>query len=319
MSSSNEFALGIDVGGTTIKAALVDRNGSILERSSIDSCGSEGPAVVIGEIVRSCREILDKYPQIKCRGIGIGCPGVVSLDGDTVQHPPNLIGWNDVRLASAITKEIPLPVRVENDANVAALAEARFGAGKDVKDFLFVIWGTGVGGGIIIDHQIFHGPSGGAGEIGHMTINFEGPQCNCGAHGCIESYIGQRYLSERTKQLLLDGKSSSFIERLVDGNLDKIEPSIIAEAATQGDRIARMVLEEAGTQLGYALASALNILDLESVVIGGGISAAPQFVYDAIRLSICSRVLMPHRSNINVLRATLGNSAGVVGAASLMF
>ncbi|MBI3189906.1 MAG: ROK family protein [Ignavibacteriales bacterium] len=180
------------------------------------------------------------------------------------------------------------------------------------------MWGTGVGGGIILDGNIYHGPNGGAGEIGHTTIDFNGPDCNCGNKGCIEAYIGQRYLSQRTKELLQKPNVQSKIIELVEGDFNKIEPAVISLAAEQGDAIAKEILTEAGTLLGYALSNVSNILDLETVIIGGGISAAPQFVYDAIKNSLQARVLKPHRPNIQVLRANLGNSAGIIGAASLV-
>jgi glucokinase len=213
-----------------------------------------------------------------------------------------------------------VPVHIENDANCAALAEARFGAGKEFKDFLFVIWGTGVGGGIILNHRLFHGPGGGAGEIGHLSIDYEGAACNCGGTGCIESYIGQRYLSQRTKDILrtLDSDKREIIVKLVKGDLDRIDPAIVSKAAELGDPTAISILKEAGTLLGAALASIMNVLDLEIAVIGGGISAAPGFVYEAILSSIRSRVLKPHQAGVKVIRAMLGNNAGIIGAASLV-
>jgi glucokinase len=183
-----------------------------------------------------------------------------------------------------------------------------------------VIWGTGVGGGIILDHKLFNGPGGGAGEIGHLSIYYKGAKCNCGGTGCIESYIGQRYLSQRTKEILktLSPDKREIIVKLVDGDLDKINPAVISKAAEFGDPTAISILKEAGTLLGAALASIMNVLDLEVAVIGGGISAAPDFVYDAILTSIRARILKPHQPGVKVIRALLGNSAGIIGAASLV-
>jgi glucokinase len=317
MNSPDTYWIGIDVGGTTIKSGVVNREGKILEQVVVDARSKDGPQAAIDQLVFTVNKLLNDRDRSRCAGIGIGCPGVVGLDSDTVSYPPNFTDWHDVKLATEVKNKISLDVVVENDANVAALAEAMHGAGKDCKDFLFVIWGTGVGGGIINDHKIYRGPYGGAGEFGHMSINYDGPPCNCGNIGCIESYIGQRYLSQRTRELLQQFPDST-IKTMVDGNLEKIEPVIIAKAAEQGDKIAIQILEEAGTLLGYALASAMNILDLNVAVIGGGISAAPEFVYDAMKRALQSRILKPHRPYIRVLRATLGNSAGIIGAASLL-
>ena len=318
---TKSFAIGIDLGATTIKAGVVDQQGTIIHQTSLDSKANKGPSAVIQQILFSIQNLFELHKQSECMGIGIGSPGVVTLDGGLVKHPPNFADWTEVPLGNEIKKVYSLPIVVENDANVAAIAEARFGAGINHKDFLFVIWGTGVGGGIIIERKIFHGSSGGAGEIGHISIDYNGPLCNCGNQGCIESYIGQRYLSQRTKEILetmkLDGRTSK-IEELLKGDLNKIEPSIISQAAEQGDQTAIGILQEAGELLGCALASVFNILDLNVAIIGGGISATPQFVFKAIESSVRSRVLKPHQEYIKVLRAKLGNAAGIIGAASLV-
>ncbi len=315
------FAIGIDLGATTIKAGVVDRKGVIIDRFTADSKSNKGPATVIQQIHFALQELFGNHRQAECMGIGIGSPGVVSVDEQVVKHPPNFADWGEVALGKALRKFYPLPVFVENDANTAAIAEATRGAGREYKDFLFVIWGTGVGGGIIINHKIFRGPQGGAGEIGHITIDYNGPDCNCGSRGCIESYVGQRYLSQRTTELLKNlpaDAPQSKIVKLVEGNLSKIDPYIISMAADAGDPTARTVLEEAGELLGYALASALNILDLNIVIIGGGISDAPRFVFKAVESAIGTRVLRTHRSAVRVLKAALGNDAGIIGAASLV-
>lgn len=315
------YAIGVDLGGTSIKAGVVDRKGAVLDQVTVDSKAGKGPKAVIQQIVFAVQELLTRHKAAGCMGIGIGAPGVVVIEDGLVKHPPNFADWSEVALGKAIRNVFPHPVYVENDANVAAIAEAKYGAGVEYKDFLFVIWGTGVGGGIILNRKIFRGPTGGAGEIGHVSIDYNGPLCNCGNRGCIESYIGQRYLSERTREILQglpkDGPTSRILE-LVGGNMNKIEPSVISKAAEMGDVTAREILEEAGRLLGYALASVLNVLDLRVVVMGGGVSAAPQYVYLAIESSMCSRILKAYKSSARVVRARLGNSAGMIGAASLV-
>ncbi len=322
MNKKRNYAVGVDLGATTIKTGVVSAEGKILDQVVVDTKAMRGPRVVMHQINFSLQETFARHKPAECLGIGIGAPGVVPGGEGTVLYPPNFADWEEVDLASAVRKAFPLPVFVENDANCAAIAEAHFGAGRDFNDFLFVIWGTGVGGGIIIGKKIYRGPYGGAGEIGHITIDYNGPKCNCGNRGCIESFIGQRYLSERTRQILQSEAKNGVTSRigeLVDGKLDRIEPAIISQAAEEDDPIAREILTEAGELLGHALVSAMNILDLRIVIIGGGISAAPQFVFDAITRSIKSRVLTPHRAGAQVHRATLGNGAGIIGAASLVY
>ncbi len=316
------LAIGIDIGATTIKGGVVDvASTKILAQQKVDTLALQGPGAVLRQLYFIIKELMLEYRHDEFIGIGIGAPGIVETDNSTVKNPPNFTDWSEVDLGEVIKKEFTIPVVVENDANAAALGEAKFGAGIDSQNFLFVIWGTGVGGGIILDNKIYRGPFGGAGEIGHITIDYNGPLCNCGNRGCIESYIGQRYLSERTRQKLnqlpKDAPPSKIIQ-LVKGNLDLIEPYIISVAAAQNDKFAIEILTEAGNLLGIAIASVLNVLDLRFVIVGGGISAAGKFVFDAITSSVRSRVLTSIKPDVKVIPAKLGNTAGIFGAASLV-
>ena len=311
------YAIGVDLGGTTIKTGIVSSDGKIIAQSKFPTLGEEGPNAVISQIQRSIDEVLPRAKGKRLRGIGIGSPGIVDEKGGIVKDPPNFANWHNIALGNAIKKKFPYDVKVENDANVAAIAEARFGAGKRHPNFLFVIWGTGVGGGIILNGSIYRGPFGGAGEIGHVCIDYQGLQCNCGARGCVEAYVGQRYLSQRTVERLKSNPRSRILT-LVNGDMSKVEPKYISEAALRGDKLAREIFTEAGTLLGVALGSVLNTIDLRVIIIGGGISAAGDFVFTAIRKSVQSHVMKPMRQDITVLPAKLGNSAGILGAAGLV-
>ncbi len=320
------ITIGIDIGATTIKAAVVEFNSTedkfcILSQKIVETRALDGPDVVIKQLFYVINEFLNENKQCDFRGIGIGTPGIVSLDRSTVKNPPNFSGWSEVNLGEVIHKKFKLPIIVENDANTAAIAEAKYGAGANYNDFIFLIWGTGVGGGIILDRKIYRGPTGGAGEIGHITIDYNGPVCNCGNRGCIESYIGQRYLSERTRKKLQaipkDYPPSKIIE-LAGDNLNTIDPSIISLAAKRGDKLAKEILLEAGTLLGIAIASMFNALDLRVAVIGGGISASGKLVFDAIRSSVQSRALKSIKPEIIIIPAKLGNTAGMIGASTFV-
>jgi glucokinase len=309
--------LGIDLGGTTIKAGVVSSEGSIIYQNKVPTCAERGPATVVKQIEIAVNDAMRNAGEAKITGLGIGSPGVVDDDG-VVKAPPNFVDWDEVPLKAELTKLFPaLPVCVENDANAAAIAESKFGAGVQFPNFLFVIWGTGVGGGIILNHKIFRGPTGGAGEIGHITIDYNGPQCNCGNVGCVEAYVGQRYLSQRAAQTLKSHPDSKIL-KLVDGDFSRIEPVYISQAAHDGDEVARAILVEAGEILGVALASVMNIMDLRVSIIGGGISAAGDFVMQAVQKSVVQHVLKPLKSEIQVLPARLGNNAGILGAAGLV-
>ncbi len=313
---SNEFVVGVDLGGTTVKTGLVSSDGRIVYQNKFPSNAVLKQDDVLRQIESSIRDATDHSDGATVRGIGIGSPGMVDDDGN-VKAPPNFADFDNVPLRKKIEDIFSIPVQVENDANAAAIAESRFGAGKPFPDFLFVIWGTGVGGGIILNRKIFRGPTGGAGEIGHICVAYQGVQCNCGSWGCVEAYVGQKYLSQRTAEKLKKNPKSRIVE-MVEGNLDRIEPVYIARAAKEGDVFAREVLLEAGLLLGVALGAVMNTMDLRVSIIGGGISGAGEFVMDAVKKSVQNHVLKPHRPDIKVLPAKLGNDAGILGAAGLV-
>jgi glucokinase len=316
-TSLSNAVIGVDLGGTTIKAGVVASTGSILYQNKFPSFADKGPSSVVRQIRAAIQDALEHVKGAHAGGIGLGAPGVVNDEG-VVKAPPNFADWDEIPLRDELSKLFPsVRVAVENDANAAAIAESKFGAGMQYPNFLFVIWGTGVGGGIILNRKIFRGPTGGAGEIGHVTIDYNGPQCNCGNVGCVEAYIGQRYLSQRTA-LRLQSHPESKILQLVGGDVSKIEPVYISQAANEGDGVARDILIEAGELLGVALAGVMNIMDLRVSIIGGGISAAGDFVINAVQESVVRHVLKPLRREIKVLPARLGNNAGLLGAAGLV-
>ena len=309
--------IGVDVGGTSIKAGVVSSSGALLYQNKFPTQADRGPGVVIKQIQASVQDALSQTNGSTVQGLGIGTPGVVDDDG-VVKAPPNFVDWDEVPLKAELTKLFgDLPIDIENDANAAAIAESKFGAGREFPNFLFVIWGTGVGGGIILNNKIFRGPTGGAGEIGHVCIDFNGPPCNCGSRGCVEAYVGQRYLSVRTAERL-KAHPESKIWALVGGDAEKIEPSLISQAAHDGDPLAKAMLLEAGDLLGTALAGVMNVMDLRVSIIGGGLSASGDFVMSAVQDSVVRHVLKPLRKGIRVLPAQLGNNAGILGAAGLV-
>ncbi len=321
MSRTPAYAIGIDIGGTSIKAGRVAGGGEVTRQVVLPTLADRGPEAVLAQAATAVDGVADGSGAEPCAGIGVGIPGIVSTADGLVRYPPNFARWGDVDVTGFLRGKTGLKVVTENDANCAALAEARFGAGVRHANFIFVIWGTGVGGGIIIDGRIFRGPGGGAGEIGHISIDRNGPLCKCGNRGCVESYIGQRYLSARAAGILERERSSgrrSAILDLAGGDPAKIEPETISRAAEAGDRIACDILREAGSMLGVALSTVVNIMDITTAIVGGGISAVPDFVLLAAADEMRSRVLRPHRESIVVERALLGNQAGIVGAASLV-
>jgi len=314
---NGNYAIGVDLGGTTVKTGLVSQTGELRYQNKFDSKGDAGPEKVIKQIALSVKDAIAHNDSGKIIGIGIGAPGVVDNNG-CVKAPPNLLHWDSVPLAKQLQKEFDdVVINVENDANCAAIAESKFGVGRDYPDFLFIIWGTGIGGGIILNRKLYRGPSGGAGEVGHISIDYEGPMCGCGSRGCVEAYIGQKYLSNRTIEKVKTQPSSLILE-LVRGDYSKIEPMYISQAAEAGDELARSILCEAGTFLGVAVGGVMNTMDLRVSVIGGGVSAAGSLVINAVQDSVRAHVLKPLRDDIRVIQSELGNNAGILGAAGLV-
>lgn len=315
----SKLAIGVDLGGSTIKAGIVDARGKILRDTSIPAEAHQGPTHVIGQIAKSIHHLLDGFSKSPNDfvGIGVGSPGSVDLDGGTVKYPPNFPGWTVVRLGEALEKEFGLHAEVDNDANAAAVGEAKFGAGLDHKDFIMVTLGTGVGGGLILDGKLYRGPFGGAGELGHMTIDHNGPLCNCGNRGCVEAYVGAKYLTQRAVEKVRTNPKSKILQ-LAENDPTRIDPKIVSLAAQEGDATALDVLSETGKYLGIGLANVVNLLDVRLIIIGGGIAHAGKPLFDAVKESVNKHVLKPMTEGLEVLPAKLGNAAGILGAAALV-
>ncbi|MFK7846357.1 MAG: ROK family protein [Rhodothermales bacterium] len=313
------YSVGVDLGGTSIKAALVKEGEGIVEYRKTDTNAHEGKDSVLENISTLIKELTTFSPVGAIAGIGIGAPGAVNWERTTVNNPPNLPGWGIVNLKQALSVRLgtDLPIIVENDANVAGLGSAHYGAGMPYDSFILVTLGTGVGGVIIYNNTIFRGSTGGAGEIGHMTIDYEGPIDHAGVSGSIEAYIGQRYLSRNARYKIRT--RDSIIHKMTGGHLKKITPKLLSEAAKQGDEAALEVLAWAGHKLGCVLGSAVNLLDIRKVIVGGGVSAAGDFILKPAYKTMTQFVMPGLRDGVEIIRETLGNEAGMLGAAHLVF
>ncbi len=317
MSKQEKYAVGVDLGGTNVKVGIVSQNGKIIKKVSVETKAQGGPEKVIQQIKKGIDEVLIKN-ELRIHGIGIGSPGTVSTKKGTVEDPPNLPGWEKVNLGKIIQKEFKIDVKVENDANAAAIGEMIFGAGKSYESFVMVTLGTGVGGGIIYNRKLFRGEFGAAGEIGHISIDINGPQCKCGSFGCVETYLGNSYIVKRV-QMELENNQSSKIWQLINNDLNLLTPIIIQTALEQGDEYAKGVVQSLGKYLGAALASVGNCLDNGTFIIGGGVGGFGVPLFNSVKETISARVLKPLRKRIKVLPAKLKNDAGIKGASALAF
>ena len=317
MAKTEKYAVGVDLGGTNIKIGIVSDKGKLVKSISIKTEADCGPKNVIANIIKGVETILAKN-KLKIQGIGIGCPGVVSIKKGIVENAPNLPGWKNVKLGPIIKEKFGYKVHLENDANAAAIGELMFGAGKKFDSFVMVTLGTGVGGGIVFNKKIFRGEFGAAGEIGHISIDVNGPMCNCGSTGCIEAYAGNSYLKEQIRSELKDYPDSK-VWKLIENDLSKVSPRIIQAASEKKDAYAKFVIERMGKQLGAALASLSNLLDISTFIIGGGVAGFGKPLLDSARKTISERVLLSLRSRVLVIPAKLQNEAGIKGASSLVF
>jgi glucokinase len=315
MSKTVKQYIGIDLGGTNIKFGVVNTTGEIVQKLVLPSNTENGPDAVIDQIKIGVAQLIALSSNPK--GLGIGAPGVVNAKKRTVSYPPNFPNWENVNLGKILEKKFVLPVYIENDANAAAVGEMMFGAGRGQRSFIMITLGTGVGGGIILKRKLYRGESGAAGEIGHVSIDFNGPQCNCGSRGCIESYVGNKYLVERVSAELGKHPSSKIIE-LIDYDLSKLTPKIICEAAQKDDDYAKCVIADTGAKIGYALASVCNLLDITTIIIGGGVAGFGLPLFAAIETAVKERVITSLSEKIKVLAAQLENEAGIIGASALV-
>lgn len=317
MGKTEKYAIGVDLGGTNIKIGIVSDKGKLIKKTSLKTEAESGPKKVISNIQKGIEELLNKN-KYKIQGIGVGCPGVVSIKKGLVENAPNLPGWKNISLGPILKNKFGYKIHLENDANAAAIGELIFGAGKKLDSFIMVTLGTGVGGGIVFNKKIFRGEYGAAGEIGHISIDINGPQCNCGSNGCIEAYAGNSYLKEQIRNELHNYPDSK-VWRLIENDLQKVSPRIIQTASEKKDAYAKLVIERMGKQLGAALATLSNLLDISTFIIGGGVAGFGKPLFDSTRSTISHRVLLPLRQRVLVIPAKLQNEAGIKGASSLVF
>ncbi|HHX4701914.1 TPA: ROK family glucokinase [Streptococcus agalactiae] len=311
--------LGIDLGGTTIKFGILTLEGEVQEKWAIETNTLENGRHIVSDIVESLKHRLSLYGLTKddFLGIGMGSPGAVDRTSKTVTGAFNL-NWADTQeVGSVIEKEVGIPFFIDNDANVAALGERWVGAGANNPDVVFVTLGTGVGGGVIADGNLIHGVAGAGGEIGHMIVDPEnGFMCTCGNKGCLETVASATGVVRVARQLAEQYEGSSAIKAAID-NGNTVTSKDIFIAAEDGDKFANSVVERVSRYLGLAAANISNILNPDSVVIGGGVSAAGEFLRSRVEKYFVTFAFPQVKKSTKIKIAELGNDAGIIGAASL--
>jgi len=300
-----QYSMGVDIGGTKIAIAIVSEYGNIIEKNIIQTDHSKTPeqmiSIICGEIKKVVSESGVQLEEIK--GVGVGAPGPLDSENGRIICPPNLKSWIDIPIVQLMKQELALPVLLENDANVAALAEKWIGAGLGSNNFAYMTVSTGVGAGIIVDGNLLRGIKGNAGDIGHTVVDPSFGQCSCGQYGCLESIASGTAIAEHGTKIIGRELSTKEVFELYSEGEEKIVDLI--------ERIFRV--------LGVACVSMINTFDLEKIVIGGGVSEVGEVLFNAVQSYVGKYALNPVGRQTKVVPAKLGQSAGVIGAADLWF
>lgn len=314
-----KYIVGIDLGGTNIKIAVVKDERKILRKITLPTKLYRDKDSLITAVSQASIKLINGLGLKKndILGIGIGAPGLIDSGRGIIHELVNIKGFKELPLRRLIERRTGIPTFLDNDVNVMTLGELYHGAGKGAKNMLCLTLGTGVGGGIVIDGRLYRGSSLSAGEIGHIPLNEAGPRCDCGGFGCMEKFVGNKYIVELAVKKIKEGKKT-IITRLVKGNLRKITPEIISIAAKQGDRLAVSIWKEIGGHLGVTLSGVINLLNPEIIVVGGGVAKAGRFLFEAIRRTIKARAMKAPVACARLVKARLGEDAGLIGATVLV-
>ncbi len=312
------IAIGIDIGGTSIKGAAVDSNGRVYETFSMPFVKGEPGEITVKKLASIVKEYIASFDlEKKIVGIGIGCPGTLDIKNGVVNYSNNL-GWNNLPLVDIMHEQLPYPIRLTNDANAASLGEAKFGAGKSYETIIMLTLGTGVGGGIIIDGKLFEGNEGKGGELGHTVIVVDGEQCTCGRKGCLEAYASATALIRDAKKAMRLNKKSLMWK--ISPDIDLVGGKVPFEAAKQGDPTAMTVIDNYVKYLGEGILNFCNTFRPNVIVLSGGLANAGAFLFDKVNKYVEERYY-GYKSTpaVKIVPAELGYDSGKIGAAALFF
>ena len=308
--------IGIDVGGTNVKIALVNDKGNILYSNSVPTRAEMGYEYTVNNIKQAIRDLITETGVTNIEGIGFDFPGQIDYKNGIVRLAPNIPGWVNIPIAKIIEDEFKIPTRIDNDVHCAALGELKFGAGQDCENFICMTVGTGIGSGIVINGKLVRGASNAAGELGHIKLQMhEGPLCGCGDYGCLEAFASGPSIVAMAEEYISGGKSTKFREMASGG---EITPYIVAEAAKLGDPVAKRIFTKVGEYIGFGLASVVNLLNPEKIIIGGGVADAGDILIEPIKETIKKRAMVVAGSAVEIVPAKLANTAGVIGASLLI-
>lgn len=319
---NGSFIIGVDLGGTKISAGAVSLDGSrtigVRSVPTQAELGAEGVVARIYSAIEGVMRDATNEAGVTPKdfvGIGIGAPGPLDREQGLVIVAPNL-GWRDFPLRDRITTKFGLPATLDNDANCATVGEWWLGAARGGRNVVGITIGTGIGGGLIIDEKLYHGSSDVAGEIGHTTIDVNGRHCKCGNYGCLEAYASGPAIATRASEALAREDTASLLPAMVDGQLDKLTAELVYDAAKKGDALANEIVRDTARYLGAGIASLLNVINPDVVVIAGGVTRAGDALFAPLRTEVRRRAFNPAVKAARIVAAELPGTAGIVGAAA---
>jgi glucokinase len=307
--------VGVDVGGTKVAAGLVNGDGEISAQVRVAMVADSSPRRGLDSVLSAITHVIPHGAQ-DIAGIGICAPGPLDPQTGVILNPPNLPCWRNFPLAAAVRKQYSVPVKVDNDANAAALAEARWGAGRGYRNVFYATIGTGIGTGIVFDGEIYHGRTGSAGEGGHVSIDHHGPICNCGKPGCIEVLASGTAIAQCARREIEAGTKSSMVE-MVHEDVSAITGMTVGKAADLGDCVAKKIIAEAVDSLALWLSNIVDLLDPDVIVIGGGAAVLYQSFFHEIRTKLAEFAVNPHANEVPLVSARYGADSGIAGGAAL--
>jgi glucokinase len=317
MTRKTKGALGVDIGGTKVAVGIVDREGKILAQGRKPMIANGSADAGFDAVVSAIDSILSTT-TVEIQSIGICAPGPLDPKSGIVLNPPNVPCWRNFPLAERVSAKCSLPVKVDNDANAAALAETLWGAARGFRYVFYVTIGTGIGTGIVFDGAIYHGKTGSAGEGGHVSIDYRGPVCACGKRGCIEILAAGPAIGARARaKITTEPSRGKTILDLVKGDISSITSQHVGKAFESGDPMAREVLEETVHLLTIWLGNIVDLLDPDVIVVGGGVAAMLRSFFEEIKCELPDWCVNPRASEISLLMAHYGADAGIAGGAAL--
>ncbi len=302
----SQITIGVDIGGTNVKCGLINASGKIIARTRLETKSYVRHKIkLIDAICQAVMGLVKQNRLVKKQiaGVGIGFPGLVDSSRGVVHVLPNIPGWKNVAIKKNIQDKLKIPTFIDNDVNMISLGEWRFGAGRGYRNLLCMTLGTGIGGGLILNNGLYRGEGFAAGELGHMPLNEKGPKCNCGGFGCYERYVGNKYLVLKAVEMF--GQKNISIEDVFD-------------LAKAGNRKALKYWNDVGSSIGNGLVGIVNLLNPQLIVIGGGVANNFRFIAPVIRQTIADRCMNIQKKQVKVVRASLGDDAGLIGAQVLV-